>query len=187
MTSRERELAAIARLRRRAMAGDSFAVSNIAAGYRILGRRTLAFRWWKRGAEAGDGSDMLEVAYCYHHGIGVRKNAEAAARFYQAAIRSSAISQFEKEEAMYHLAVLLLATPRKAATRSRVIKLLRQANVDADYPQAVELLASMASPEVELCACRRGLRPGLGRIYCNRHRWRLPNGASQRALSSKSR
>jgi TPR repeat protein len=169
------------------MLGDSFAVSNIAAGYRILGRRTLAFRWWKRGADAGDGSDMLEVAYCYQHGVGVRRNAEMAAHFYRAAIGSSSIAQFEKEEAMYHLAGLLLASSRKAAIRSRAIKLLRKANVDDDYPRAAALLAAVDSPELETCACRRGLRPGLGRLHCKQHRGSLPTRALQRAGTSGAR
>src|SRR5436190_2077092 len=114
MTVRERELAAIARLRLKAMAGNSIAVSNVAAGYRILGRWNLAFRWWKKGAAAGDGSDMLEAGYCCQHGLGVRRNVVAARRWYESAIRSATISQFEQEETMYNLAVLLLQTRRTA-------------------------------------------------------------------------
>ena len=180
MTNRERELAAIARLRPRAMAGDSLAVSNIAAGYRILGRWNLAFRWWHKAAAAGDGSDMLDVAYCYHHGLGVRRNAAAARRFYESAIQSSTVSQFEQEEAMYHLAVLLLQTRRTTAARSRVRRLLTDANADGDYPQAGDLLASINAPDFEICVCRRRLRPGLGRIACRIHRGTLPAGALKR-------
>jgi hypothetical protein len=158
------------------MAGDLTTMSNIAAGYRILGRPSLAFRWWKRAADAGDGQrQALELAYCYHHGSGVRKDARAAARACASAIKSSAISQFEKEEASYHLAVSLLSTHRLATVRARVVKLLREANVDGDYPQAAELEASLESPTIAFCVCRRGLRPGLGRRYCRRHWGRLPN------------
>ena len=159
------------------MSGDSIAMSNIAAGYRILGRRSLAFRWWKRGADAGDGDDLLEVAYCYHHGLGVRRNAAAAARAYAGAIGSTAITQFAREEAMYHLAVLLLSTRRTAVVRSRVVKLLARANADGDYPQAAELATAIDSSRGALCTCRRGLRPGLGRVHCQRHRRKLPNKA----------
>ncbi len=178
MTVRDRELAAIARLRPKAMAGDSIAVSNVAAGYRILGRWDLAFRWWKKGAAAGNGSDMLELAYCYHHGLGVRGDTVAARRLYESAIKSSTISQFEQEEAMYNLAALLLET-RRPAVRTRAEKLLREANGDGDYPQADDLLASINSPTVEICVCRRGLRPGLGRLACRRHRGKLPNKTLQ--------
>ena len=175
MTNRERELAAIARLRPRALDGDPIAVSNIGAGYRILGRRTLAFRWWKRAADAGDGSDMLEVAYCYNHGLGVRRDEGAAARYYEAAIRNDNISQLEQEEAMYHLAILLMEKRGNGAVRRRAVNLLREANADGDYPQAAELLASMDTPEFEPCTCRRSLRPALARIACSLHRPKLSN------------
>jgi TPR repeat protein len=180
MTTRERELAAISRLRPRAMAGDWVAASNIAAGYRILGRWHLAFRWWQKAAAAGDGSDMLEVAYCYHHGLGVRRNLAAARRLYESAIRSSTISQFDQEEAMYHLAVLLLKARPTTAARARVERLLRHANADGDYPQASDLLASINAAALEICVCRRRLRPGLGRIACRLHQGALPNRALKR-------
>lgn len=187
MTTRERELAAIARLRPRARVGDLIAVSNIAAGYRILGRWNLAFRWWAKGASAGDGSDQLEVAYCYDHGLGVRRSLASARRMYESAIRSDTISQFEREEAMYHLAVLLLRTGRMAAVRARVEHLLRHANVDGDYPQAADLLVCLDSLPNEICVCRRGLRAGLGRRACRRHRGKLPNRALQRTRAATPR
>jgi TPR repeat protein len=183
MAVNEREVAAIARLRPRAIAGDSVAVSNIAAGYRILGRWRLAFRWWARGAAAGDGGDMLEAAYCYHHGLGVRRNVAAARRLYERAIQSRTISQFEHEEAMYHLAVLLLQISRNDAARARARKLLRDANVDRDYPQAATLHASVSTHGQELCVCRRRLRPGVGRVACSLHRGTLPNKALHRTSS----
>jgi hypothetical protein len=183
MKVNEREVAAIARLRRRAVAGDSVAVSNIAAGYRILGRWRLAFRWWSRGAAAGDGSDMLEAAYCYHHGLGARRNLAAARRLYERAIQSRTISQFEHEEAMYHLAVLLLQVSRNDAARGRAKKLLRDANVDRDYPQAAALHDSISTRALDLCVCRRRLRPGLGRLACKLHGGALPNKALQRTSS----
>lgn len=187
MTVRERELASIARLRRKAAAGDSLAVSNIAAGYGILGRWRLAFRWWFRGAAAGDGSDMLEAAYCYQHGLGVRRNVASARRLYETAIQSSSISEFDREEAMYHLAVALLQTGRTGAERSHAEKLLRDANADGGYPQAAALCCSLDTPPLAICVCRRGLRPGLGRLACRRHRGTRPRRASLRTAPSPLR
>jgi hypothetical protein len=128
---------------------------------------------------------MLEVAYCYDHGIGVQRDDTAAARYYEAAIRSSNISQYDQEEAMYHLAVLLMEKRDDGAVRRRVVNLLRKANADGDYPQAAEFLASMDTPEFEPCACRRRLRPRLARIACRRHRPKLPNKQLQRSAEKR--
>src|SRR4051812_22853116 len=73
MGVREREEAYIRRQRRLLPKGDGTAASNIAAAYRILGRHRLAFGWWRKGAARGDGDALLEVGYCYQHGLGVRR------------------------------------------------------------------------------------------------------------------
>lgn len=165
----EKERAAIARLRPYAKAGDVIAMNNTAAGYRILGRNVLAFRWWSRCAKTGDGDALLEIGYCYQHGVGVRRNSGAAAESYRAAIKSDNITQWGCEEAMYHLATLLLAHTPTRAVRLQALKLLNAANTDGDYPEAEALAAQInALPEV-FCACRRGLRPVLARRLCLLH------------------
>ena len=63
MTIRERELRYVSRHLPKAKDGDRLAMANVAAAYRILGRHSLAYRWWKKGAESGDGSDTLDVGY----------------------------------------------------------------------------------------------------------------------------
>lgn len=171
MNIRNRELADIAHLRGRARLGDTTTMLNIAAGYRILGRRVLAFRWWKRAADAGDGDALLEIAYAYQYGVGTRRNIEAAEIAYKSATQSRFISPFDREEAMYHLAVLLLSTQPFAEVRTRATELLRLANFDDDYPQAKRLMDALAIPKtIKLCACRRHLRPTLGRLQCALHR-----------------
>ena len=107
MTIRERELRYIARHLPKAKAGDGLAIYNVAAAYRLLGRPAAAFRWWKKGTDLADGSDTLEIGYCYQHGAGVRKDFSAAIRAYEAVIQSDAVSQAEREEAMYLLAIAL--------------------------------------------------------------------------------
>ena len=178
MTTRERELKYIARHLPKARAGDSLAMSNVAAAYRILGGHSAAFRWWKKAADAGDGSDTLEVGYCLHHGAGVRRNESAAVHAYETAIKSTDISQLEREEAMYLLAVLLLSKGQSQAIRARVEKLLRRADVDSDYPQAASLLASLRSIPDRICTCRRGLRFGLARLQCAVHKSRIERSRS---------
>ena len=58
MTVREREEAYIQKQWRKAMGGDYFAMQNIAAAYRILGKTRLAFRWFKKAAH-GRGHQYL--------------------------------------------------------------------------------------------------------------------------------
>jgi TPR repeat protein len=157
----------IARLKAKAKSGDLVAPSNIAAEYRILGRRVFAFRWWKKAAELGDGDAWLEVGYCYHHGIGAQRNLQSAAIAYDAAILSSHITAYGREEAMYHRAILLIQTVISRKSRTLALRLLRQANADNDYRQAEKLIMLLKSGEVlHLCFCRRGLKPSLGGSAC---------------------
>ena len=170
MTQRERLAAEIARLRPRAMRGDGSACSNIAVNYRLLGRPRLAFRWWCRGASAADGDDFLEVGFCYHHGLGVRRNLSSAASAYASAVRSASITQFGCEEAMYHWATLLLEKGGPRA-HSHAASLLRRANADQDYRQARELLNALESgDQLRICSCRRGLKSSIRRVACRVHR-----------------
>jgi hypothetical protein len=188
MTIRERELRYVSRHLPKAKDGDRLAMANVAAAYRILGRHSLAYRWWKKGAESGDGSDTLDVGYCYQHGAGVRKDVRAAIRAYETAIQSDFISQLEREEAMYLLAVSLLPRIGQRAIRARVAELLIRANADSDYPQAASLLASLESVPSKVCTCRRGLRFGLARLHCQIHKSRhLRNGRTSRSTRSRAK
>jgi uncharacterized protein len=90
---------------RAARSGDSTATSNLATVYRDAGKARLAFQWWKRAADMRDGDAAVDVGYCYQYGIGTRKNAADAKRMFRRAIASRDISQYGREEAMYHLAV----------------------------------------------------------------------------------
>jgi TPR repeat protein len=82
-------------------------MSNVAAAYRILGNLKLAARWYKRAAEQGDGDAMTDWGYCLQHGVGVRRDERSAELAYRSAIACKWITDFSREEAMYHLAVLL--------------------------------------------------------------------------------
>jgi TPR repeat protein len=135
----------IARLKAKAKAGDQMAACKVSAEYRIIGRQRLAFRWWKKAADLGDGDAWLEVGYCYHYGIGTRRDLGAAAKAYDAAVRSQATTVYGMQEAMYHRAVLLLQNDGSRWSRANASKLLRQASKDGDYPQAEALFSSIKS------------------------------------------
>jgi TPR repeat protein len=161
----------MARLKRRARDGDAIAAANLAAEYRILRRPVLAFKWWKTAIEIdGNGDDLLEVAYCLQHGVGVRRNLRGAIDAYERAIRAPNTTLGGHEEA-YHLATALLEGAPRA--RRRVTRLLAEANADGDYPQAGELLAQLEAHEktLQICHCRRRLRRSLGgSSRCKLHR-----------------
>jgi|SRR5947209_3924447 len=176
MTALDREKQYIRRWRPKAVRGDSTAMSNVAAAYRILENFRLAARWHQRAAEAGDGDAMTEWGYCLQHGVGIRKDDRAAERVYRLAIRSKWITDYCREEARYHLAALLLSR-RSASSRRAAASLLRLASADRDYPQAEALLRSVKSGDArDICVCRRHLRPGLARRHCPLHgptgRWK---------------
>jgi len=159
MTALDREKHYIRKWRGKAVRGDSIAMSNVAAAYRILGNFRLAARWYRRASGQRDGDALTDWGYCLQHGIGIAKDRRAAERAYRAAIESKWITDYCREEAMYHLAVLLLGR-RSVSSRRAVATLLRVASADGDYPQAEALLQIMKSADVRgVCVCRRRLRP----------------------------
>lgn len=144
-------------------------MANVAASYRILGNYRLAASWWKKVAEQGDGNALTEWGYCLQHGVWVRRDTKAAERAYRAAIASKDITENGREEAMYHLAVLV-SGKRSASSRRAALKLLRLATADRDYPQAEALLRSMGSGDLQsICTCRRHLRPRFAQRHCRVH------------------
>lgn len=183
----DKELAEIARLRPLARRGDEVAISNIACCYRILDRRALAFCWWKRGADAGDGDDQLELGYCYQHGVGVRKDLDQARTCLRMAVASKYISPFAREEAMYHLAVLILSGDQSSSARTQALALLNAANRDNDYPQAEALAKTLSSDPGPHCVCRRALRPTLKRRHCKLHGPGMNRSAKRRSRSAMTR
>jgi TPR repeat protein len=144
-------------------------MSNVAAAYRILENFRLAARWYQRAAESGDGDALTDWGYCLQHGVGIRKDTTAAERAYRAAIASKWITDYAREEAMYHLAVLLLSG-RSASSHRVAAKLLRAATADKDYAQAEALLRTIRSADAgNVCICRRHLRPRLAKRHCPLH------------------
>ncbi len=182
MTALDREKGYIRKWRPRAARGDSSAISNVAAAYRILENFRLAARWYKRAAELGDGDALTDWGYCLQHGVGVRRDERAAEQAYRAAIASKWITEYSREEAMYHLAVLLLSR-RSASSRRAAVNLLRAASTDGDYAQAQALLRIVGSAKVRnVCICRRGLRPRLAKRQCPLHG---PHGGQQAKCSER--
>src|SRR5262245_14273777 len=141
-------------LRRKARAGNRMAASNLAAEYRILGKGRRAFRRRAKGAEPGEGGGADAGGGGNQHGMGVRRDIRAAARWYEAASRSRNVTPYGREEARYLLAVLMFAMGHNRHRR-RATGLLQAAAAAADYPQARALLAAIQSNSaVRPCFCR---------------------------------
>jgi uncharacterized protein len=169
MTAIAREMQYLRKWCLKATQGNSMAMSNVAAAYRILGKARLSAHWFKRAAESGDGDALTDWGYCLQHGAGVRKNLPAAERAYRTALRTRSISEYGREEAMYHLAVLLFRRGT-AVSRRAAVRLLKRASADGDYPQAVVLLRAIEAEMVPgICVCRRYLRQRLAQRYCPLH------------------
>jgi TPR repeat protein len=143
------------------------AASNIATVYRDRCKFRAMLAWWLRAAKAGDGDAAADVGYCYQYGIGARKDAALARRFYRRAITSRDICELGREAALYYLAVVEI----DAGRIKQAVPLLRRATKDKDYPQAMLLLGQIeAKGEIVPCRCRRDIDKRLpGHARCPLH------------------
>ena len=159
--------------RRAARSGDSTATSNLATVYRDAGKAGLAFQWWKRAVDLRDGDAVVDVAYCYQYGIGTRKNTANAKRFFKRAIESKDISQYGREEAMYHLAVQFIDEGK----RQIAIPFLKRAAADGDFPEAALVLKQLnTNSDYDPCRCRRFInKQSRGHTKCSQHVDRCTN------------
>jgi uncharacterized protein len=153
--------------RRAVRGGSSTAATNLATIHRDAGNSRLAFQWWKRGEQMCDGDAAVDVGYCYQYGIGARKSAANAKRMFKRAIASKNISQYGREEAMYHLAVQFIdeGKPRLA------LPLLKLATKDGDFPEAASVLKQIKTQSDYLpCRCKRFINKQLrGHAKCLLH------------------
>jgi TPR repeat protein len=93
---------------------------NIAVLYREQGRARLAFRWFLRAAETGDGDAWLEVARGYRDGIGVRKSPQRRLQALARCLAADTTTEGAWEEADAEMDLLrprLVATERPSAGR----------------------------------------------------------------------
>jgi len=153
--------------RRAARSGNSTATYNLATVYRDAGKPVLAFQWWERAADMRDGDAAVDVGYCYQYGIGTRKNTANARRMFRRAIASRDISQYGREEAMYHLAVQFIDEGK----RQFAFPLLKRAAADDDFPEAASLLNQLSTnSDYVPCRCKRWINKQLrGHTKCLLH------------------
>ena len=154
--------------RRAYRTGSSMGTGNLAIIYRDAGDLRSAFRWYRRAAALKDGDAMVDVAYCYQYGIGVRKNITEARKLYRGAISSRDITANGREEAKYGLAISFV----DAGQNARAVRLLKTAAADGDYSEAEAVLEQIRGKKAaEPCRCRRFLRKTLlGHAECKMHK-----------------
>jgi TPR repeat protein len=154
--------------RRAYRSGSSMCAGSLAIIYRDAGDLRSAFRWYRRAAALKDGDAMVDVAYCYQYGIGVRKNVLAAQRVYRSAMSSRDITAYGREEAMYGLAVSFVDTGQNA----RAVPLLKAASADGDYTEAEAVLEQIRGKKAaDACRRWRFLRKNLlGHATCGVHK-----------------
>jgi TPR repeat protein len=153
--------------RRAVRGGSSTAATNLATIHRDAGNSRLAFQWWTRSEEMFDGDAAVDVGYCYQYGIGTRRNAANAKRMFSRAIASRNISQYGREEAMYHLAVQYIDEGKLRLA----LPLLKLAAADGDYPEAASVLKQIETKSDYVpCRCKRLLNKSLrGHSKCLLH------------------
>jgi TPR repeat protein len=154
--------------RQAARSGESMAMYNLGTVYRDAGKSVRAFQWWQRAAVMRDGDAAVDVGYCYQYGIGTRKNPANAKRMFRRAIASRDISQYGREEAMYHLAVQFIDEGK----RQSALPLLKRAAADDDgYPEAASVINQLnTGSDYVPCRCRRFINKQLrGHAKCSLH------------------
>ncbi len=147
------------------------AANNLATWHRDGGNQRLAFLWYQKAADAGDGDAHVALAYACYYGLGAAKSLARALRELDRADRSNAITRFGQEEALYLQAIVRLDRGRRGDIVAAT-SLLRRAAADGDYPEADTVLADIARGMVPtLCRCRRHLtRTVKGQAQCPLHR-----------------
>lgn len=130
-------------LKRAFRGGDDCAGHNAAITYREVGNFRRAVLWFRRGARSGDDSARIQLGIHYYWGIGVRRNAVAAIRCFRKAVEGRNLSEADREDARFYLAIAYLEGKGVKASLQSARRLLREANVDNDHPAACRVLAAI--------------------------------------------
>ncbi len=147
------------------------AANNLATWHRDGGNQRLAFSWYQKAADAGDGDAHVALAYACYYGLGTTKSLERALRELDRAGCSNTITPFGQEEALYLRAVARLDRGRRGDIVAATA-LLRRAASNGDYPEADAVLTDIGRNRIPTpCRCRRHLaRTVKGQAQCPLHR-----------------
>ena len=131
-------------LRKAFRGGDTFgAANNIAITYRENGNLRQAVRWFKKAAAAGDDSVLIQLGIHHYWGKGVRKDHVKAALYFRKAARGKNLSECDRDDANFYLAIAYLEGNGVTKSRRMARKHLECANRDNDHLAAQQLLKQM--------------------------------------------
>ncbi len=140
------------RLWRRTREGS--AANNLATWHRDRGNLRLAVAWYRRAADARDGDAHVTLAYCHYYGLGTTKSTARALRELDRADRTSDITPYGHEEALYLRAVVLLDRARRSDFGSCHVAAAPSRD-RLDYPEAEAVLAAIElAPPLPSTPCR---------------------------------
>jgi len=133
--------AALLWLKRAFRGGDtSSAANNIAITYRESGDFREAVRWFKKAVRAGDDGDRIQLGIHSYWGKGVRTDHAEAVRYFRRAAKGKNISESERDDANFYLAIAYLEGKGVKKSLSMARKHLERANRDNDHLAAQRLL-----------------------------------------------
>ena len=131
-------------LKRAFRAGDtSCAANNIAVTYRENGHLRQAVRWFRKIDSSHDDSTLIQLGIHSYWGKGVRTDHREAVRLFRRAIRGKNLSECDRDDANFYLAIAYLEGKGVKKSPRTAWKHLERANRDNDHLAAQRLLKQM--------------------------------------------
>jgi hypothetical protein len=122
------------------------APNNIAITYRENGKFSQAVLWFRKAAPFRDeparldDSARLQIGIHLYWGKGIRTDHAVAVRIFRRTTRARFISESERDDAFFYLAVAYFEGKGVDMSLPKARKLLERANRDDDHPAARRLL-----------------------------------------------
>jgi TPR repeat protein len=128
-------------LKRAFRGGDTnCAPITIAITYRENGHLRQAVSWFRKTAASGDDAVLIQFGIHSYWGKGVRTDHAAAVRYFRRAIRGKNMSECDRDDANFYLAIAYLEGKGVKKSLSIARKYLERANRDNDHLAAQRLL-----------------------------------------------
>ena len=122
--------------------GISYAAINLATIYRDRSEFEKAFELYQTAQEL-DKTNLIELAYCYHYGIGTKQDKYLALEIFQKIVNDNSENrntEFEVENANYYIGCYYLEGEIVEKSIESARKYFNKANADNDHRNANELL-----------------------------------------------
>jgi len=131
-------------LKRAFRGGDTLlAPRNIAVTYREDGHFRQAVRWFRKVDVSRDDSVLIQLGIHSYWGKGVRADHPAAVRYFRKAIRGKNMSECDRDDANFYLAIAYLEGKGVRKSLRMAQKHFEQANRDNDHLSAQRLLEQL--------------------------------------------